>query len=41
MVTPTPRSALVTGKAFAAGSAGALAQAVVVLVSAPPLGASL
>jgi ABC-2 type transport system permease protein len=37
MVTPTPRTALVTGKAFAAGVRG-LAQAVVVLILAAILG---
>ncbi|WP_433086612.1 ABC transporter permease [Dactylosporangium sp. CA-052675] len=40
MVTPTPRAALVTGKAFAAGIR-ALVQAVVVLVLAAILGVSL
>ncbi|WP_213450513.1 ABC transporter permease [Rhizomonospora bruguierae] len=40
MVTPTPRSALVTGKAFAAG-VRALAQAVVVFVLALVLGVHL
>ncbi len=40
MVTPTPRAALVTGKAFAAG-VRALAQAVVVLVLAAILGVGL
>ncbi|MEV6930569.1 ABC transporter permease [Dactylosporangium sp. NPDC051485] len=40
MVTPTPRAALVTGKAFAAGIR-ALVQAVVVLVLAAVLGVSL
>jgi ABC-2 type transport system permease protein len=40
MVTPTPRAALVTGKAFAAG-VRALVQAVVVLVLAALLGVSL
>ncbi|GAA3305354.1 MULTISPECIES: ABC transporter permease [Dactylosporangium] len=40
MVTPTPRAALVTGKAFAAGIR-ALVQAVVVLVLAALLGVSL
>jgi ABC-2 type transport system permease protein len=40
MVTPTPRAALVTGKAFAAG-VRALVQAVVVLVLAAVLGVSL
>ncbi|MFC4585414.1 ABC transporter permease [Sphaerisporangium corydalis] len=40
LVTPTPRSALVTGKAFAAG-VRALTQAVVVLVLAAVLGVAL
>ncbi|KAE8763286.1 ABC transporter permease [Georgenia thermotolerans] len=40
LVTPTPRAALVTGKAFAAG-VRALAQAVVVLVLAALLGVAL
>ncbi len=40
MVTPTPRSALVTGKAFAAGMR-ALSQAVVVIVLSLVLGVSL
>jgi ABC-2 type transport system permease protein len=40
MVTPTPRAALVTGKAFAAGIR-ALAQALVVLVISALLGVSL
>jgi ABC-2 type transport system permease protein len=40
MVTPTPRAALVTGKAFAAG-VRALAQALVVLVISALLGVSL
>ncbi|MGK4578878.1 ABC transporter permease [Kitasatospora sp. HPMI-4] len=40
LVTPTPRSALVTGKAFAAG-VKALIQAVVVLLIAAALGVSL
>ncbi len=40
LVTPTPRAALVTGKAFAAG-VRALAQAVVVLVLAAVLGVAL
>ncbi|MFI9380993.1 ABC transporter permease [Kutzneria sp. NPDC052558] len=40
MVTPTPRSALITGKAFAAGIR-AIAQAVVVLVLSAVLGVSL
>lgn len=40
MVTPTPRAALVTGKAFAAGVRG-LAQAVVVFVLAAVLGVRL
>ncbi|GAA2382767.1 ABC transporter permease [Dactylosporangium salmoneum] len=40
MVTPTPRAALVTGKAFAAGIR-ALVQAVVVIVLAAVLGVSL
>jgi ABC-2 type transport system permease protein len=40
MVTPTPRAALVTGKAFAAGVRG-LSQVVVVLVLAALLGVSL
>ena len=39
MVTPTPRAALVTGKAFAAGIR-AVAQAVVVVVVAALLGVS-
>jgi ABC-2 type transport system permease protein len=40
LVTPTPRAALVTGKAFAAG-VKALIQAVVVIVIAAALGVSL
>ena len=40
MVTPTPRSALVTGKAFAAGMR-ALSQAVVVIIISLLLGVSL
>src|SRR5439155_6091767 len=40
MVTPTPRSALVTGKAFAAGIRS-LAQAIVILVLAAILGVGL
>ena len=40
MVTPTPRAALVTGKAFAAGIR-AVAQAVVVVVVAALLGVSM
>lgn len=40
MVTPTPRSALVTGKAFAAG-VKAVIQAVVVIVSAAALGVGM
>jgi ABC-2 type transport system permease protein len=40
MVTPTPRSALVTGKAFAAGMR-ALSQAIVVIVLSLILGVSL
>ena len=40
LVTPTPRAALVTGKAFAAGMRG-LAQAVIVLVLAAVLGVSM
>ena len=40
MVTPTPRSALVTGKAFAAGMR-ALSQAVVVIVLSLLLGVAL
>jgi ABC-2 type transport system permease protein len=40
MVTPTPRAALVTGKAFAAG-VRALVQAVVVIVLAAVLGVAL
>ncbi|MEU0515800.1 ABC transporter permease [Amycolatopsis sp. NPDC006125] len=40
LVTPTPRAALVTGKAFAAG-VRALAQAVIVLVLAAVLGVGL
>jgi ABC-2 type transport system permease protein len=40
MVTPTPRAALVTGKAFAAGVRG-IAQAVVVLTIAALLGVNL
>ncbi|GDY31185.1 ABC transporter permease [Gandjariella thermophila] len=40
LVTPTPRAALVTGKAFAAG-VRALAQAVIVLVLAALLGVAL
>jgi ABC-2 type transport system permease protein len=40
MVTPTPRAALVTGKAFAAGVRG-LAQGVVVVVLAALLGVSM
>jgi ABC-2 type transport system permease protein len=40
MVTPTPRSALVAGKAFAAGLRG-IVQGVVVLVLAAVLGVAL
>ena len=36
MVTPTPRAALITGKAFAAGVRSVVQAAVIVVLSAHP-----